>query len=127
MLPGRASLAWSLSLGGWTCCSSSGSSSRLGGLPGNTASGPLYDSIVTARRRQIDRWREPMRLEGKVAVIAGSGDNMSRATALLFAQEGARVYLLARSADKSGETVRLAEARGGHATYVQTDLTHDGA
>lgn len=65
-----------------------------------------------------------MRLEGKVAVVAGSGTNMSRAVALLFAQEGARVYLLARGAQASEETAALARKSGGEATYVQADLRH---
>jgi 3-oxoacyl-[acyl-carrier protein] reductase len=66
-----------------------------------------------------------MRLSGKVAVIAGSGTHMSRTVALLFAQEGARVYLLARSPQASQETVGFVEQRGGVATYVQADLTSD--
>ena len=66
-----------------------------------------------------------MRLSGKVAVIAGAGAKMSRAVALLFAQEGARVYLLARSPEASQETVALAAQQGGVATYVQADLTSD--
>lgn len=66
-----------------------------------------------------------MRLSGKVAVIAGSGSKMSRAVALLFAQEGAQVYLLARTAEASEETVRLAAERGGVARYIQADLTSD--
>ena len=49
-----------------------------------------------------------MRLSEKVAVIAGSGAHMSRGTALLFAQEGAQVYLLARTPAASEETVALA-------------------
>ena len=66
-----------------------------------------------------------MRLSGKVAVIAGSGIKMSRAVALLFAQEGARVYLLARTPEASEETAALVAQRGGVARYVQVDLTSD--
>jgi meso-butanediol dehydrogenase / (S,S)-butanediol dehydrogenase / diacetyl reductase len=66
-----------------------------------------------------------MRLSGKVAVMAGSGSRMSRATALLFAQEGARVYLLARTPEASEATVALVAQRGGVARYVQADLTSD--
>ncbi|HVG95504.1 MAG TPA: SDR family oxidoreductase [Chloroflexota bacterium] len=66
-----------------------------------------------------------MRLSGKVAVIAGSGTHMSRTVALLFAQEGARVYLLARTPQASEETVALAAQRGGVATYLRADLTSD--
>ena len=40
-----------------------------------------------------------MRLKDKVALFAGAGSNMSRATALLFAQEGAKVVLAARTRD----------------------------
>ena len=38
-----------------------------------------------------------MRLKDKVALFAGAGSNMSRATALLFAQEGAKIMLAART------------------------------
>ena len=66
-----------------------------------------------------------MRLAGKVAVMAGSGTHMSRAVALLFAQEGAQVYLLARTPEASEATVVLATQRGGVARYIQADLTSD--
>jgi 2-keto-3-deoxy-L-fuconate dehydrogenase len=66
-----------------------------------------------------------MRLSGKVAVIAGSGTHMSRTVALLFVQEGARVYLLARTPQASEATAALAAQRGGVATYLQADLTSD--
>ena len=66
-----------------------------------------------------------MRLPGKIAVIAGSGSRMSRAVALLFAQEGARIYLLARTSQASEETVALVTERGGVARYIQADLTSD--
>jgi len=57
--------------------------------------------------------------------MAGSGTRMSRAVALLFAQEGARVYLLARTPGASEETIALVTERGGVGTYIQTDLTSD--
>ena len=40
-----------------------------------------------------------MRLKDKVVLISGVGPGMGRAIALLFAQEGARVALVARKAD----------------------------
>lgn len=66
-----------------------------------------------------------MRLDGKVALIAGAGSNMSRATAILFAQEGARVVLSARRAEQSEDTVRVIRDKGGQATFVRTDLTDE--
>jgi NAD(P)-dependent dehydrogenase (short-subunit alcohol dehydrogenase family) len=64
-----------------------------------------------------------MRLEGKVALIAGAGRNMSRGTAVLFAQEGARVVLAARRSELMEETAELVRGVGGEATCVQADLT----
>lgn len=66
-----------------------------------------------------------MRLSGKVAVIAGSGSKMSRAVAMLFAHEGARVYLLARTPAASEETVALVTQNSGVASYILADLTSD--
>ena len=45
-----------------------------------------------------------MRLENKVALLTGIGQGMGRATARLFAQEGARVALSARGRDRLEET-----------------------
>ena len=39
-----------------------------------------------------------MRLKGKVAFIAGAGNNMGRAIPVLFAQEGASVMLVTHNA-----------------------------
>ena len=63
-----------------------------------------------------------MRLKDKVALFAGAGSNMSRATALLFAQEGAKVVLAARTTETMEETAERIRANGGNVLTHQTDL-----
>ena len=48
---------------------------------------------------------------------------MSRATALLFAQEGAKVALAARTTEKMTETAGRVRANGGDVLTYQTDLS----
>ena len=64
-----------------------------------------------------------MRLKGKVALLGGAGPGMGRATALLFAQEGARVGVIARDASKGEETANRITAAGGEALAMSGDLT----
>jgi len=64
-----------------------------------------------------------MRLANKVALIVGAGERMSRAVALLFAQEGARVALAARRQEVNEETRNLIRSRGGEALALQGDAT----
>ncbi|HUH98278.1 MAG TPA: SDR family NAD(P)-dependent oxidoreductase [Anaerolineales bacterium] len=65
-----------------------------------------------------------MRLKDKVVLISGVGPGMGRAIALLFAQEGASLALVAR---KSGGIEALAreirEGRGDRALAVQADAS----
>ena len=63
-----------------------------------------------------------MRLKDKVALFAGAGSNMSRATALLFAQEGAKVALTARTTETMDETAERIRANGGNVLTHQADL-----
>ena len=60
------------------------------------------------------------RLEGKVAIITGAGSGIGRASALLFASEGAKLVL----GDKTSavhETARAVIEAGGAATALQID------
>ena len=65
-------------------------------------------------------------LDDRVAIIAGASSGMGAATARLFAAQGARVALGARSADALASLVDEIEAAGGTARAIPTDAT-DGA
>lgn len=67
-----------------------------------------------------------MLLQGKVAIITGASSGIGRASALLFAQEGAKV-VLADIQDEPGEQVaQQIRENGGEALYVHTDVTKPG-
>ena len=65
-----------------------------------------------------------MRLDGKVALITGAASGIGRATALRFAEEGARVVAVDIS-DANDETVGLVREGGGEATAVRADVSSD--
>ena len=64
-----------------------------------------------------------MRLEGKVAIITGGGSGIGRATAELFAREGANVVVADYKAEIGRETVRAIKDAGGEALFVEVDVS----
>jgi len=72
------------------------------------------------------------RLHGKVAIVVGAGQTPGdtigngRATAIVFAREGAAVLAVDRDADSAAETVRLIESEGGVASAFGADVTRSG-
>jgi hypothetical protein len=74
----------------------------------------------------------PSRLDGKVAIVAGAGCvgpgwGNGRATAVIFAREGAKVFAVDRDAEAMRETVeRVREAGGAIATHI-CDMTDNAA
>lgn len=66
-----------------------------------------------------------MLLEGKNAVITGSASGVGRASALRFAEEGARVVCADLDADGAKETVRQIEEAGGTAVAVGADVSKE--
>jgi NAD(P)-dependent dehydrogenase (short-subunit alcohol dehydrogenase family) len=66
-----------------------------------------------------------MRLEGKRAIITGAGSGVGRASALRFAEEGARVLCADLDGGSAKETVRLIEAAGGTAVDATTDVAKE--
>lgn len=66
-----------------------------------------------------------MRLKDKVAIITGAGSGIGRATAELFAEEGAQV-VVADIDTKAGETTtRTVRDKGGSAHFVQADISKE--
>jgi NAD(P)-dependent dehydrogenase (short-subunit alcohol dehydrogenase family) len=72
-----------------------------------------------------------MRLKGKTAIVVGAGqtpgDTMGngRATAILFAREGASVLLVDRNGASARETLALIEREGGRASVFEGDVTSE--
>ena len=66
-------------------------------------------------------------LAGKSAVVTGAGSGVGRASALRFAQEGARVVVADIDLDHAEETVRQIEAAGGTAAAVGVDVADEAA
>jgi meso-butanediol dehydrogenase / (S,S)-butanediol dehydrogenase / diacetyl reductase len=64
-----------------------------------------------------------MRLEEKVAIVTGAGSGIGRATALRFAQEGARVVLVDRDEAGGATTLSLLNAAGADAHLVIADVS----
>ena len=66
-----------------------------------------------------------MSLAGKSVVITGAGSGVGRASALRFAQEGAKVIVADVQDDGANETVRLVNQAGGTAIAVHCDVASE--
>jgi len=64
-----------------------------------------------------------MKLQNKVAIVTGAGSGIGKATAILFAKEGAKVVVANRRADKGEATVSEIKNFGCEAIFVQTDVS----
>ncbi|WP_017318334.1 SDR family oxidoreductase [Mastigocladopsis repens] len=65
-----------------------------------------------------------MQLAGKVALITGAGSGIAKATAKLFAQEGAKVAALGRTKDELEKTVAEIQSNNGEAIPLVADISH---
>lgn len=65
------------------------------------------------------------KLKDKVAFLTGAGAGIAKATAKLFAQEGAKVALIELNREVGESAEREIRAAGGDALFIETDVTQD--
>lgn len=64
-----------------------------------------------------------MRFDEKVALITGAGSGIGKAAAKLFAEKGAKVFLLGRTEKQLKETADEIKSAGGIASYQTADIS----
>ena len=64
-----------------------------------------------------------MKIKDKIAIVTGAGSGIGKATALIFAKEGAKVVVANRRVDKGEATVAEIKNLGGEAIFIQTDVS----
>jgi NAD(P)-dependent dehydrogenase (short-subunit alcohol dehydrogenase family) len=64
-----------------------------------------------------------MKLEGRVAIVTGAASGIARATAIMFAREGALVTAVDRDQEGLAETLSLIRAEGGRAESFCADVS----
>src|SRR5262249_5817496 len=74
-------------------------------------------------RRRRRRVRAMNGLVAGSAVVTGGGAGLGRPTAIALADGGAPVAVVDLFADAAAETVALVRDKGGHAIYVEADVS----
>ena len=64
-----------------------------------------------------------MRLENKVALITGAASGIGRASAMLFAQRGARVAVVDRNVETGRKTEEAIRSADGKAVFIDADVS----
>src|SRR2546430_994016 len=67
-----------------------------------------------------------MKFAGRTILVTGAGRGIGRSIAVRFAQEGARVGLVSRTATELDETARQIAALGGRSLAMPADITAPG-
>ncbi len=65
------------------------------------------------------------RLDGKVAIVTGAASGIGRASAVLFAREGARVIAVDQNAEGLGGTANAISQHGGRVQIFSADVSQE--
>jgi 2-hydroxycyclohexanecarboxyl-CoA dehydrogenase len=68
-----------------------------------------------------------MRFQDRTVLVTGASRGIGRSIALRFAEEGARVAVVARNASALEETAKRSEELGGKSLAIPADITSPGA
>lgn len=66
-------------------------------------------------------------LNGKAVALTGAGSGIGRATAMILAKAGARVFITDYDGSSADETAAMVEREGGIARAMQVDVTDENA
>ena len=91
-------------------------------VTGGRRAGPPQDP--QQNRKSCGKEDVEMRLEKKVALITGGYGGMGRASARLFAKEGAVVFVAGRDRERGEALAQEIDGAGGKAHFVELDVTH---
>ena len=65
------------------------------------------------------------RLEGKVAIVTGAASGIGRASAILFAREGARIVIVDQKAEALNDTAKAMAQYGSDVQTVAADTSNE--
>ena len=92
---------------------------------GNASGRWPNDGAILGPSSYLQEVEQKMRLENRTAIITGAGNGIGRATAELFAAEGANIVVAELETEAGEETVGKITAAGGAAIFHQTDISDE--